>query len=114
MSFLDFQPFLRGFQSVDKCLKDLILDIDNPTYFQRLVSPFDNVQITPLSNETAIWKFLNSPACKVHPYACQSKMKLEQYQLEIQYILQVFHAIYKKFLIAIDHIHYNIHHNNKI
>ena len=106
-SFLDFQPFLRGFQSVNEYLKDLIMDINNPTYFQRLVSPFDNVQITPLSNEMAIWKFLNSPACKVHPYACQSKMKLEQYQLEIQYILKVFHAIYKKFLTAIDHIDYH-------
>ena len=38
---------------MDKYLKDLILDIDNPTYFQRLVSPFDIVQITPLSNDTA-------------------------------------------------------------
>ena len=78
-SFLDFQPFLRGFQSVNEYLNDLIIDIDNPTYFQRLTSPFDDVQITPLSNEMTIWKFLNSPACKVHPYACQSKMKLEQY-----------------------------------
>ena len=66
MSFLDFQLFLRGFQSVDKYLKNLILDIDNPTYYQRLVSPFNNVQITPLSNEMAIWKFLYSPACRVH------------------------------------------------
>ena len=55
----------------------------------------------------AIWKFLNSPACKVHPYACQSKMKLEQYWLEIQHILQVFCAICKKFLTAIDHIDYH-------
>ena len=78
-SFLDFQPFLRGFQSVNEYLNDLIIDINNPTYFQRLTSPFDDVQITPLSNEMTIWKFLNSPACKVHPYACQSKMKLEQY-----------------------------------
>ena len=62
---------------------------------------------TPLSNEKAIWKFLNSPACKVHPYACQSKMKLEQYQLEIQYILKVFCAICKKFLTAIDNIDYH-------
>ena len=31
-------------------------------------------------------------------------MKLEQYQLEIQYIIKVFHAIYKKFLTAVDHI----------
>ena len=106
-SFLDFQSFLRGLQSVNEYLKDLIMDIDNPTYFQRLVSPFNNVQITPFSNEMAIWKFLNSPACKGHPYACQSKMKLEQYQLEIQYILKVFCAIYKKFLTAIDHIDYH-------
>ena len=34
-SFLDFQPFLRGFQSVNEYLNDLIIDIDNPTYFQR-------------------------------------------------------------------------------
>ena len=78
-SFLDFQLFLRGFQSVNEYLKDLTRDFNNPAYFQKLISPFDNVQITPLSNETVIWKFLNSPACKINPYACQSKMKLEQY-----------------------------------
>ena len=93
---------------MNEYLKDLIIDIDNHIYFQRLVSPFNNVQITPLSNETAIWRFLNSPACIVHPYACQSKMKLEQYWLEIQYILKVFHAICKKFLTAIDHIDYHL------
>ena len=104
---MDFQPFLKGFQSVNGYLKDLIEDINNPTYFQRLVSPFDKVQITPLSNDMVIWKFLNFPACKVHPYACQSKMKLEQFQLEIEYIFKVFRAIYKKFLTAIDHIEYH-------
>ena len=106
-SFLDFQPFLRGFQSVYEYLKDLTRDINNPVYFQRIISPFSNFQITPLSNKTVIWKFLNSPACKVNPYACKSKMKLEQYRLEIQYVIKVFHAIYKKFLTAIDHINYN-------
>ena len=98
---------MQGFQSVSEYLNDLIIDINNPTYFQRLTWPFDDVQITPFSNETAIWKFLNSPACKVHPYACQSKMKFEKYRLEIQYILKVFHAIYKKFLTTIDHIDYH-------
>ena len=34
-------------------------------------------------------------------------MKLEQYQLEIQYILKVFCAVHKKFLTAIDHINYH-------
>ena len=34
-------------------------------------------------------------------------MKLEQYWIEIQYVIKVFHAIYKKFLTAIDHINYH-------
>ena len=106
-SFLDFQPFLKGFQSVDEYLKNLIRDINNPTYFQKIVSPFSGVQVTPLSNDTIILKFLNSPACRVKPCACQSKMKLEQYQIEIQYIIKVFCTIYKKFLTAIDHIDYH-------
>ena len=106
-SFLDFQPFLRGFQSVNEYLKDLTRDINNPNYFQRIVSLFSNFQITPLSNETVIWKFLNSPACRVNPYGYKSKMKLEQYRLEIQYVIKVFHTIYKKFLTAIDHIDYH-------
>ena len=39
-SFLDFQPFLQGFQSVDNYIKNLITDINNPAYFQRLIAPF--------------------------------------------------------------------------
>ena len=35
-SFLDFQPFLQGYQSVADYLNDLMADIDDPTYFQRL------------------------------------------------------------------------------
>ena len=33
--------------------------------------------------------------------------KIEQYKLEIQYIDRVFHATYRKFLTAIDHIDYH-------
>ena len=92
---------------MNEYLKNHIRHINNPAYFQKIVSPFNSVQVTPLSNDTIIWKFLNSPACRVNPYACQSKMKLEQYWREIQYVIKVFHAIYKKFLIAIDHINYH-------
>ena len=56
---------------------------------------------------TLIDKFLNSPACHHHPYACQSKMKFKKFQAEIQYVVKVFRAIYKKFLNAIDHIDYH-------
>ena len=106
-SFLDFQPFLRGFQSVNEYVKDLTRDINNLNYFQRIVSPFSNFWITPLSNESIIWKFLNSPASRVNPYGCKSKLKIEQYQLEIQDAINVFHVIYKKCLTAINHINYH-------
>ena len=106
-SFLDFQPFLQGFQSVDTYIKDLMTNIANPTYFRRLISPFYDVQITPNTNESSIVKFLNSPQCTIRPCACHSKMKFEQYHLEIQYIYKVFCAIYKKSLTSIDHIDYH-------
>ena len=98
---------MRGFQSVNEYLKDLARDINYPDYFQRIVSPFSNFQIIPLSNELIIWKFLSSPACKVNLHGCKSKLKLEQYGLEIQYVIKVFHVIYKIFLTAIDHIDYH-------
>ena len=99
-SFLDFQPFLKGFQSVNKYLINLIEDINNPVYFQKLISQFGDTRITPLSNKSSILKFLNSPAC-------QSKMKLKQFCVEIEYMYKVFHAVFKKFLTAIDHIDYH-------
>ena len=106
-SFVDFQPFLQGFQSVDRYLSDLLVDINDISYFQRLITPFHDVKVTPLTNDSRIIKFLNSPKCSFHPYACQAKMKFEQYQWEIQYVYKVFCAIHKKFLIAIDHLDYH-------
>ena len=48
-----------------------------------------------------------SPGCVLHPYACRSKLKFNQLNIEIQYICKVFSAIYKKFLTTIDHIDYH-------
>ena len=82
-------------------------DINNPEYFQRIISPFKTFQIMPLSNESTILKFFNSLACQANTYGCKSKLKFEQYKLEIQNIIKVFCAVYKKFLTAIDHIDYH-------
>ena len=78
-SFLDFQPFLRGFQSVNEYLRDLTEDINDPDYFQRIVSPFRTFQVTPLSNESSIKEFFNSHACQANLYGCKSKLKLKRY-----------------------------------
>ena len=66
-----------------------------------------STQFTLGTNQSHVMKFLKSPGCAAHPYACHSKLKFEQYRLEIQYIYKVFRAIYKKFLTAIDHIDYH-------
>ena len=38
-SFLDFQPFLKSFQSVNAYLRDLMEDINNPTIFKESCQP---------------------------------------------------------------------------
>ena len=65
------------------------------------------VQISPLSNETLIHAYFSSVPCRFNPHACTSKFKIDQYKLEIQYVDKVFHATYRKFLTAIDHIDYH-------
>ena len=98
---------MQGFQSVDNYIKNLITDINNPAYFQKLIAPFPDSQVTPLPPHDTIRTFLSSPACHSHPHACQAKMQFEQFHIEINYVYKVFHAIYKKFLTAIDHIDYH-------
>ena len=46
-SFLNFQPFLKGFQSVYQYLEDLMKDLNNPGYFQRLIYLVKTFWITP-------------------------------------------------------------------
>ena len=63
-SFFDFQPFLKGFQSVYQYLKDFKEELDNPRYIQRLiyeVKPFRSLpcQMKPLSINTLIQKYVN-------------------------------------------------------
>ena len=92
---------------MDNYIKNLITDINNLTYFQRLIAPFHDSQVPPLSTHDTIRTFLSSPACRSHPHACQAKMKFEQFHIEINYVYKVFHAIYKKFLTTIDQIDYH-------
>ena len=53
-SFLDFQLFLKGFQSVYQYLEDFKKDLTDPKYIQRLIYESTPKQITPLANVTFI------------------------------------------------------------
>ena len=71
--FLDFQPFLQGFQSVNKYLNDLWIAINNPSYFRNLFLPFAHVLIHPTLNDSHIEKFLTSSTCHHWPLCMPSK-----------------------------------------
>ena len=76
-SFLDFQPFINGFQSVKNYLDDLWADIQDLYYFRYLFVPIAHVNIDPTVNDSHIERFLKSHMCVQHPYACQAKLSLK-------------------------------------
>ena len=105
---MNFQPFLQGFQNVKHYLDWLWTDIRDPFYYEYLISPLiQHIPIDPSINNSHIAIFKNSHLCVQQPYECQAKLKFKKFKLEIQYIRQVFHAIYRKFLVAIDHLDYH-------
>ena len=80
-SFLKFQPFINGSQSVNNYLDNLWADIQDPYNFWYLFIPIAHINIDPTVNESHIEKFLRSCTCSQCPYACQAKMKFEKIQM---------------------------------
>ena len=107
MSFLDFQPFIKSFQTVGNYLDWLWADICDPGHLQYLYVPIAQMPLDPTINDSHIANFLKSRICAHHPYECQAKLKFKKFKWEIHYIIKVFHATYRKFLTAIDHIEYH-------
>ena len=106
-SFLDFQPFIKGFQTVKNYLEQLWTDIQHPYHFQYLFIHIAQMPIDPTIIDFHIDNFLKSRLCAHRPYECQAKIKFKKFKWEIHYIMKVFHAIYRKFLTAIDHLDYH-------
>ena len=72
-----------------------------------MIAPFQNDPLLLGTNDPRVMTFLASPICNTRPHTCHSKLKFDQFKLEIQYIYKVFNAIYKKILTTIDHIDYH-------
>ena len=106
-SFLDFQPFLNSFQTVKNYLDKLWMNIQNPYHYQYLFLPIAQIMIDPTINNSHIDKFLKSCLCAQCPYECQAILKYEKFKWEIHYIIKIFHVIYRKFLVAIDHLDFH-------
>ena len=93
-TFLDFQPFLKGFQNVKNYLDNLWTDIQDQYHFQYLFVPIAQMHMDPTINDSHIDRFLKSHLCAHCPYECQAKLKFEKFKWEIHYIMKVFHATY--------------------
>ena len=97
---------MESFQAVYKYLENLKKILLTPNICRNLFLKTYQCksllcQINPLSIKTS------TQVVDFNPFSCTSKLIIEQYKLEIQYIDKVLQATYRKFLTAIDHTDYH-------
>ena len=105
-TFLDFQPFLKGFEQVKTYIDQFIKDLNNPDYIYRIPMRIEVVELA-LKNDTEMSNLLQSSGCWVRPNQCMTTLKILKYHEEVQYLSSIFDKIYHKFLAAIDHLDYH-------
>ena len=50
---------------------------------------------------------MQSAYCQRLPYACITRLKIDRFLMEINYLDDLFNVVYRKFLNAMDHIEYH-------
>ena len=106
-TFLDFTPFVNGFNNVQNYIKNFKKDIHDPTYFSMIRHKSTNPRVSPLLNEQDLAAFMQSTYCLCSPYACMTRLKIDRFLMEVNYLEDLFDVVYQKFLNAIDHIDYH-------
>ena len=106
-TFLDFAPFMNGFNNVQNYIKNLKEDVSNPTYFSKIKHKSTNTGSSALLDEQDFEAFMQSAYCQQLPYACMTRLKMDRFLLEIKYLDDLFNVVYRKLLNAIDHIEYH-------
>ena len=106
-TFLDFAPFVNGFNSVQNYIRSFKEDVSNPTYFSKIKHKSTNTGSSPLLDEQDLETFMQSAYCQRLPYTCMTRLKIDRFLMEINYLNDLFTVVYQKFLNAIDHIEYH-------
>ena len=106
-TFLDFAPFMNGFNNVQNYIKSFKEDVSNPTYFSKIKHKSTNKGSSPLLDEQDFEAFMQSAYCQQLPYACMTRLKIDRFLMEIKYLDDLFNVVYQKFLNAIDNIEYH-------
>ena len=106
-TFLDFAPFMNGFSNVQNYIKSFKADVSNPAYFSKIKHKSTNTGSSPLLDEQDLEPFMQSAYCQQVPYACMTRLKIDRFLMEIDYLDELFDVFFRKFLNAIDHIEYH-------
>ena len=106
-TFLDFAPFVNGFNNVQNYIKDFKKDVHDPDYFSLIMHKSTNPCASPLLDEQDLAAFMQSAYCLSAPYACMTRLKIDRFLMEVNYLEDLFDVVHQKFLNAIDHIDYH-------
>ena len=106
-TFLDFAPFINGFNNVQNYIKNFKKDIHDLAYFSMIRHKSTNPHTSPLLNEQDLAAFMQSAYCLSTPYACMTRLKIDRFLMEVNYLEDLFDVVYQKFLNSIDHIDYH-------
>ena len=106
-TFLDFAPFVNRFNNVQNYIKSFKKDIHDPDYFSMIMHKSTNPRTSPLLDEQDLAAFMQSAYCLGAPYACMTRLKIDRFLMEVNYLEDLFDVVYRTFLNAIDHINYH-------
>ena len=98
---------MSGFSSMQNYIKNFKADVSNPAYFSKIKHKSTNTGSSPLLDEQDLDAFMQSNYCQQLPYACMTRLKIDRFLMEIDYLDELFDVVYRKFLTAIDHIEYH-------
>ena len=98
---------MNGFNNVQNYIRSFKEDVSNPTYFSKIKHKSTNTGSSPLLDEQNLEAFMQSAYCQQLPYACMTRLKIDRFLMEINYLDDLFGVVYRKFLNAIDHIEYH-------
>ena len=88
-------------------IKDLKKDTHDPDYFSLIMHKSTNPHVSPLLDEQDLAAFMQSAYCLSAPYACKTRLEIDRFLMEVNYLEDLFDVVYQKFLNAIDHIDYH-------
>ena len=93
-TFLDFAPFVNGFNNLQNYIKDFKKGIHNPEYFSLIMYTSTNPCASPLLNEQDLATFMQSAYCLSAPYACMTRLKIDSFLMEVNYLEDLFDVVF--------------------